>query len=152
MKKFILLCVVLLLAAFSAQAQYFTGFSVKSYKIASAWPTSFRSVAGSVSVTVGNTGETRKMTGITATVYRGGKQFAHGICSDVTFVHGTSNYLLEGTVTLAAGVSTWDAILAALSFDAAEYTVDFTVDITHPDGHTDHVVRTGMPVTHYLRW
>ena len=150
MKKFILI-IVLLLAAFSAQAQYFTGFSVKSYKIASAWPTSFRSVAGSVSVTVGNTGDTRKMTGITATVYRGGKQFAHGVCSDVTFVHGTSNYLLEGTVTLAAGVSTWDAILAALSFDAAEYTVDFTVDITHPDGHTDHVVRSGMPVTHYLR-
>ena len=91
------------------------------------------------------------MTVITATVYRGGKQFAHGVCSDVTFVHGTFNYLLEGTVTLATGVSTWDAILAALSFDAAEYTVDFTVDITHPDGHVDHVVRSGMPVTHYLR-
>lgn len=149
MKKFFLIF-VLLLVAFSARAQYFTGFSVKSYSITSAWPTSFRSVKGSVTATIGNTGDTRAMSGITATVYRSGKRFAHGTCADVTFRRGTASYVLNGQVTLADGVSTWDAIMAALSFNAAEYTVDFTVNITHPDGRVDHVVRTGMPVTHYL--
>ena len=30
-------------------------------------------------------------------------------------------------------------------------TIDFTVTITHPDGKKDHVVRSGVPLSHYLR-
>ena len=73
MIKKILLAAVLLLCCLSAQAQYFTGFSVKSYKISSVWPTSFRSLKGSVTATIGNTGDTREMSGIHAKVYRNGK-------------------------------------------------------------------------------
>lgn len=150
MKKALITLLFLLAGCVAASAQYFTGFSVNSYKITSAWPTSFRSVAGRVSVNIGNTGDTRAMSGIRATVYRGGRRFAHGTCEDVTFYRGTASYVLKGQVSLAQGVSTWEAIRAALSFKASEYTVDFTIDITHPDGHTDHVARTGVPITKYL--
>ncbi len=135
----------------AAFAQYFTGFSVKSYKISSVWPTSFRSLSGSVSASIGNTGDTRAMSGIVATVYRNGKAFAHGNCEDVTFYKGSSTYVLNGVVELAQGISLWDAIGAALSFNANEYTIDFNVDITHPDGKVDNVRRKGMPLAHYLR-
>ena len=151
MIKKILLAAVLLLCCLGAQAQYFTGFSVKSYKISSVWPTSFRSLKGSVIATIGNTGDTREMSGIHAKVYRNGKPFAEGNCENVTFYKGSSSYTLNGEVSLSAGVSTWDAIGAALSFNVSEYTIDFSVDIRHPDGKVDHVRRTGMPLSHYLR-
>ena len=143
--------VVALLVALTAQAQYFTGFSVQSYRIASAWPTSFRSVKGSVEATIGNTGDTRAMSGITATVYRNGRRFAEGTCDDVTFFQGIHTYTLRGRVQLSEGVTTWEAIRAALSFDVSEYTLDFTLTITHPDGRVDHVVRSGRPLSSYLR-
>ena len=151
MKKFIVILFSVIIAALPASAQYFTGFSVKSYKISSAWPTSFRSLKGTVAAPIGNTGDTRTMSAISATIYRNGKPFADGVCEDVTFRTGTASYKLNGTVVLSNGVSTWDAIGAALSFNASEYTVDFTVTITHADGHVDHVVRKGIPVTNYLR-
>lgn len=105
---------------------------------------------GSVTATIGNSADTRSMRGITATVYRNGKRFASGTCEDVVFYRGTIEYVLKGQVSLAEGVSTWDAIVAAFSFKASEYTIDFTVDIGHPDGRNDHVVRTGRPLSHYL--
>jgi len=150
MKRRFVLVLVALLVSVVAQAQYFTGFSVESYRIASAWPTSFRSVRGSVQATIGNTGLTRSMSGVTATVYRNGRRFAEGVCEDVTISKGIASYTFKGNVRLSDGVSTWDAIKAAFSFNANEYTLDFTVTITYPDGHSDHVVRRGMPLVHYL--
>ena len=150
MKKLILTILLMSVSAV-AFAQYFTGFSIESYKISSVWPTSFRSVAGSVTASIGNTGDTRAMSGIVATVYRNGKAFAHGNCEDVTFYKGSSSYVLNGVVELAKGISIWDAISAALSFSANEYTIDFSVDITHPDGKVDYVRRAGIPLVHYLR-
>ena len=151
MNKKLILALVLITSCFIAEAQYFTGFSIKSYRISSVWPTSFRSLRGSVTASIGNTGDTRKMSGITAKVYRNGKPFAQGVCEDVTFYKGTSTYTLNGEVKLSDGVSTWDAIAAALSFRVSEYTIDFTVNIKHPDGKVDYVVRAGMPLSHYLR-
>lgn len=149
--KRLFLAVCALLVTIAAQAQYFTGFSVINYKITSAVPTSFRSAKGSVFVTIGNTGDTRRMSGITATIYRNGRRFANGTCDNVTIFKGTSGYTLNGRVQLADGVSTWDLIKAAFSFRASEYTLDFTVNITHPDGKTDYVIRTREPLTKYLR-
>lgn len=141
----------LVVSTFVAHAQYFQGFSVQGYRISSALPTSFRSVKGSVTATIGNSADTRAMSSITATVYRQGRRFAQGVCADVTFFHGTREYVLNGQVSLADGVSTWDALRAAFSFDVSEYTIDFTVTITHPDGKKDHVVRSGVPLSRYLR-
>lgn len=151
MKKWTSILILLLLGALSASAQYFEGFSVKSYRITTAYPTSFRSVKGVVSATVGNTADTRTMSGIHATVYRSGRRFAYGNCDDITFYQGVRNYTLRGQISLAEGISTWDAIRAAFSFRADEYTLDFTITITHADGRQDHVVRTGVPLSNYLR-
>lgn len=150
MKKLLSILLALIIGTVAAQAQHFYGFSVQSYRISSVRPTSFRSVKGSVTATIGNSADTRSMRGITATVYRNGKRFASGTCEDVMFYRGNIEYVLKGQVSLAEGVSTWDAIVAAFSFKASEYTIDFTVDIGHPDGRKDHVVRTGRPLSHYL--
>ena len=150
MKKLLFL-LALLLCGNVAQAQYFKGFSVESYRISSAWPTSFRSVRGNVKAVVGNTGDTRTLSGVQATIYRNGRRFAVGTGEDVTFRQGRGEYLLKGEARLADGVSTWEAIRAAFSFKASEYTLDFSVTITHADGTVDQVHRTGIPLTHYLR-
>ena len=150
MKRLLSLLLVMIIGTVGAQGQHFYGFSVQSYRISSVMPTSFRSVKGSVTATIGNSADTRSMRDITATVYRNGRKFASGKCEDVVFYRGTIEYVLRGRVSLAEGVSTWDAIVAAFSFKASEYTIDFTVDIGHPDGRRDHVVRTGRPLSHYL--
>ena len=64
------LLIALMLSILPAHAQYFQGFSVQGYRISSVLPTSFRSVKGSVTANIGNTADTRTMSGITATVYR----------------------------------------------------------------------------------
>ena len=151
MKKLLLIFLSLLLSAIVAQAQFFRGFSVESYQISLAWPTSFRSVRGNVKAVVSNTGDTRTLNGVQATIYRNGRRFALGTGEDVTFRQGRWEYLLKGLAKLADGVSTWDAIRAPFSFKASEYTLDFSVTITHADGTVDQVHRTSIPLTHYLR-
>ncbi len=85
------------------------------------------------------------------TVYRKGQLFAVGSCDNITIFRGTNSYTFNGHVELADGVSTWNAIKVALSFKASEYTLDFKADVKHPDGKVDHVVRSKMPLTHYLK-
>lgn len=150
MKRVFLIVIALLWMSLSATAQYFTGFNLRSYKITSAYPTSFRSVAGSVKATVGNTGQTRTFSGVSATLYRKGEKFTVGTCDSITLFSGTGTYSLKGRGHLAEGVSTWEAIRAALSFRASDYTMDFSVDITYPDGHVGHVERVGRPVSYYM--
>lgn len=150
MKRIGILLLALLLSL-SAGAQHFSGLSVRSYRIASAWPVSFRAVQGSVEAEIGNSGEIRSMSGITATVYRNGQRFAHGTCDDVTFLGGTRNYVLQGRVELADGISVLDAILAAFDFHVSEYTLDIAVDVSFPGGRTEHVKRSGVPLAQYLK-
>lgn len=150
MRRQILIVLVLLLS-FAAHAQYFSGLSVVSYKITSARPTSMRAVKGSVLATIGNTADSRTISGITMTVYRKGQLFAVGACDNVTIFRGTNSYTFNGRMELADGVSTWNAIKVALSFNASEYTLDFKADVRHPDRKVDHVVRSKMPLTHYLK-
>lgn len=151
MKRYILIILALCLSCMAANAQFFHGLGVKSYKVTSAWPTSFRSVKGSVQATISNTDETRSIRNVRATLYRNGKAFAYGTCDDVTLNHGTATYTLRGRGELAPGITTWQAIRAALTFVVTEYTMDFSVDIANPDGTVDHVVRENRPVSHYLR-
>lgn len=151
MKKLILLVSALLLAAITANAQFFEGFSVESYKITRVWPTSFRSVRGDVKTVVSNTGDERTLSGLTATVYRNGVPFAYGRGDDETVWVGRHQYLLKGYAKLAENVTTWQAIKAALAFKADEYTLDFNLTITHANGKVDYVVRKGVPLSNYLK-
>ncbi len=128
----------------------FDGLSVKGYSIDSAWPASFRSVRGKATIKVNNSGESRDVSGITAKVYRNGALFAEGECSDVSFAKGQASYQLTGTVTLADGVSVWQAIGAALSFRPSEYTVDVYAVMVHEDGGREQISRIGVPVTKFI--
>ena len=128
----------------------FDGLSVKGYSIDSAWPASFRSVRGKATIKVNNSGESRDVSGITAKVYRNGALFAEGECSDVSFAKGQASYQLTGTVTLADGVSVWQAIGAALSFRPSEYTVDVYALMVHEDGSREQISRIGVPVTKFI--
>lgn len=92
MRKLLSVILALIIGTVAAQAQHFYGFSVQSYRISSVRPTSFRSVKGSVTATIGNSADTRSMRGITATVYRNGKRFASGTCEDVVFYKGFRVY------------------------------------------------------------
>ena len=92
MRRLLSILLALIIGIVTAQAQHFYGFPVQSYRISSVWPTSFRSVKGSVTATIGNSADTRSMRGITATVYRKGKRFASGTCEDVVFYKGIRVY------------------------------------------------------------
>lgn len=151
MKKLILLISAFLACVLTAHAQFFEGFSVESYKITRVWPTSFRSVRGDVKTVVSNTGNERTLSGLTATAYRNGVPFAYGRGDDETVWVGRHQYLLKGYAKLAENVTTWQAIKAALAFKAEEYTLDFNLTITHPDGKVDYVVRKGVPLSDYLK-
>lgn len=151
MRKLFLVLAALLASVFVANAQYFEGFSVESYKITRVWPTSFRSVRGNVKAVVSNTADERTLSGLSATVYRGGVPFAYGRGDDETVWVGQHQYLLKGYAKLADNVTTWQAIKAALTFKADEYTLDFSLTITHADGKVDYVVRSGVPLSDYLK-
>ena len=150
MKRFIAIFVILWVSILASDAQYYYGLSVKSYQVSSMRPTGLRSLKGSVTATIGNTADTRSLRNITATIYRKGQRFANGSCDNVTIHHGTQKYILQGRFSLADGVSTVDAILAAFSFHASDYTIDFSTTIIHPNGTKDHLVRTDIPLSMYL--
>lgn len=143
---------ILLTATFlMPESHPFEKLAIKSYSIDSAWPSSLRSVKGKATITVDNTGDWRSVSAINATVYRNSSTFANGTCSNVTFVKGTGSYTLTGLVTLAEGVTIWQAIGAALSFRPSEYTVDVYATMLHGDGSTEQIEKKAIPVTKFLK-
>jgi len=149
-KVFAVFVSILLAVVISGREHPFAGLGIQGYRINSAWPASFRSVKGTATINVNNSGERRTVTNIIAEVYRNGKPFASGTCSDVTFVRGLSSYTLTGVVGLSPGVSVWSAIGAALSFHPSEYIVDVSADLRYEDGTSEHIVRKGIPVTRFI--
>ena len=150
MKRLLLAIAIVLFACTSVQAQHFAGLKITKYTISSIWPSSFRSIKGSVSLTVDNTGEQRTVSRIEAVAYRGDKPFVQGYCDDVTFFKGLRTYVISGEVSLCSGVSIWEAIGAALSFNAAEYTVDVHLVMTHEDGRKEVVDKIAIPVSRFV--
>ena len=141
MQRFLAIVVALLGFALTARAQYFYGFSVESYKITSARPTSLRSVKDATELV-----RLRAAQAVTDAAFKHIVDFMK-----MHIFHGTFGYTLNGKVNLADGVSTWDAIKAVFPFRASDYTVDYVVDIHHADGTVDHVARKGIPLERYLR-
>ena len=141
---------ILFLLPFLASAQHSTGLKVLSYKITSAWPASLRSVKGRAKVVVNNTDKERTLSDIKALVYRNGEPFVEGVCTDVALERGQVVYTPQGLVTLCEGQSVWDAIKAALAFDASEYTVDISMQVAYSDT-TAFITRKGVPLKKYLK-
>ncbi len=149
-RLYILLVAVLACVVMNAQTSPFAGLKIVNYKITSVWPESFREVRGSVDVTMDNTHTQRVASNIRANVYRNGNAFVSGICSDVTFLKGQNKYTLNGMVKLADGISVWNAIGAAFTFDPNEYIVEITMMMTHEDGRTETIVRK-VPATRFFQ-
>ena len=135
----------------AAENHPFDKLDVKQYSIDSAWPTSLRSVKGKASISVDNSGDRRDVTGISAVVYRKGERFAEGACDDVCFEKGEKTYSISGTVSLAEGISVWQAIGAALSFRPSEYTIDICAVMKHENGSVEQIERLGVPATRFLK-
>ena len=145
-----LLLFLTLFISVTAGAQHAQGLKVISHKITSAWPSSLRSVKGKAQAVVKNTGKVRTFSDVQALVYRNGEPFVEGTCSDVAVARGQATYPLLGEVSLFRGRSVWDAVKAAVNFDAGEYTVDISMQVVYPDT-TVTVTRTGIPLTKYLK-
>lgn len=146
-----LLLTLLLFVLPSAGRHPLAGLALTGYSIQSVRPSSFRSLAGSVTVKVKNTGKQRSLRNVSAVLYRGGQKVASGRCSDLVFPAGASETGVTGQVQLADGVSLLTAVQAALSFTPSEYTADVVCSIVDADGRAETFVRRGIPLGNYIK-
>ncbi|MBR6055422.1 MAG: hypothetical protein IKP46_08825 [Bacteroidales bacterium] len=150
LKKIAVVALALFLFAGAASAQYFGGLSASTYKINSLWPESFSSISGSVTVKMSNTGGVRQFRDISAVLYKGGKPFMRGTCSDVTVPSGESEVAFSGRAQLD-GVSIFSVFGSALMTDLSTYTADVFFTAVDADGTATPVARKGVPVGNYLK-
>ena len=127
------------------------GLWVTGYSIHSILPSSMRSLSGTVTVTVRNSGVGRSLTNISATLYQGGEMVARGKCSDMTFPAGTTDVRVSGQVQLCEGVSIWRAMKDVVGFKPSEYTADVVCSVVDADGRAETFVRRGIAVGDYLK-
>lgn len=110
-----------------------------------------RSLSGTVTVTVRNSGVGRSLTNVSATLYQKGTMVARGKCSDMTFPPGTTDVRISGQVHLCEGISIFRAMKDALSFKPSDYTADIVCSVTGEDGTAETFVRRDIPVGDYLK-
>ena len=143
---FIVLC-VLFVASYAHQ--YAEGGTVDSYKF-SVRPRGFKSVKVYVNATINNECDTLVIKGLVLTLSRNGVPFADGNSPEIVLDAGRHDYTFKAIVDLAEGVSVWNALKAAPSFDINEYTVTFTSDVIYTDGRVLSLVREDIPLKKYL--
>lgn len=145
----LLLSVLVLASAEECRAQ-FSKLSFGDYGISSIRPESFRSVRGAVWLDVNNPMQGFTLTEITGTVYKKGKPFIYGNANDFYVRSGSSKCDISGRAGLCEGVSLW-AVLALLTFDPDDYSVDLSVRITLDSGETRVASKKNMPVRELLK-
>lgn len=141
--------VFLLASAEDCRAQ-FSKLSFGDYGISSIRPESFRSVRGAVWLDVNNPMQGFTLTEITGMVYKKGKPFIYGNANDFYVRSGSSRCDIHGKAGLCDGVSLW-AVLALLTFDPDDYSVDLSVRITLDSGQTRVASKKNMPVRELLK-
>ena len=150
MKKLFLLFFVLCACLVAGYCQqYVEGVTVDSYKF-SVRPRGFKSVKIYVNATINNESDTLVIKGLALTLSRNGEPFAGGNSPEIVLDAGRHDYTFKAIVDLAEGVSVWNALKAALSFDINEYTVTFTSDVIYTDGRVLSLVREDIPLKKYL--
>ena len=121
------------------------------YKITSVVPTSFRSVRGSVEVTVTNDTTSFLMKDITGVIYRNGEPFVQGTCSDVRVLRGPSTVLATGNVRLCDGVSVWSVVRCMVDFNPEEFTGDLKMTVIDAKGNSRLLRKEGVSVAEVLK-
>lgn len=152
MRKFLivfLVSVVAFLSADQCRAQ-FSKLSFGGYGVSSIRPESFRAVNGAVWLEVTNPMIGFTMSEITGVVYKNGRAFVSGAANDVYVPMGTSKVTVTGRAALCSGASLWD-VLALISFNPADYSVDLSVRITLDSGETRVVSQKNLPVSVLLK-
>ena len=145
----LLLALLLFAGALPAHAQL-SRLKFLNYRISSIVPSSFRSVRGSVEVTLTNDSTAFTMSDIQGLVYRNGKPFVQGVCNDTHVARGTVTVRPAGTVQLCDSVSVWTVLRCMVSFNPDEYTGDLTMVITDAQGHRRSYAKKGLPVGQLL--
>ena len=141
----------LVLCAAAPKRNPVSGLWVTGYSIHSILPSSLRSLSGTVTVTVRNSGVGRSLTNVSATLYQKGTMVARGKCTDMTFPAGTTDVRVSGEVQLCEGISLFRAMKDALSFHPSDYTADIVCSVKGEDGRAETFVRKGIPVGDYLK-
>lgn len=152
MRKFLIVLFVSAVAFLSAdqcRAQ-FSKLSFGDYGVSSIRPESFRAVNGAVWLDVTNPMIGFKMSEITGVVYKNGRPFVSGTANDVYVPMGTSRVTVTGRAALCSGASLWD-VLALITFDPNDYTVDLSVRITLDSGESRVVSQKNLPVSVLLK-
>ena len=146
-----LLLTLLLFVLPSAGRHPLAGLALTGYSIQSVRPSSFRSLAGSVTVKVNNKGKQRSFHNVSAVLYQGGKKVASGRCSDMVFPSGESESKVTAQIQIAREISIFTAIATAFSFKPSEYTADVVCAIVDADGRAETFVRRGIPLGNYIK-
>ena len=127
------------------------GLGLAGYSIQSIRPASLRSLSGTVTVKVNNTGSERSFRNVSAILYHDGKKVAQGFCSDLVFVKGVSSVTVTGEVRLVEGVTLRTALASAVAFVPSAYTADVICSIVDAEGRAESFVRRGIPVGAYIK-
>ena len=118
----------------------------RNYRITSVVPSGFRSVRGSVEVTLTNDTTAFTMSNIQGIVYRDGKPFVEGVCNDTYVPRGTITVRPTGTVRLCDSVSLWTVLRCMVDFNPDEYSGDISMLITDAKGNQRTYAKEGVPV------
>ena len=141
----LLAMLVTLLGGQPARAQL-SRLHFRNYRITSIVPSSFRSVRGSVEVTLTNDTTAFTMSDIQGLVYRNGKPFVQGVCNDTHVGRGTVTVRPTGTVRLCDSVSLWTVLRCMVDFNPDEYSGDISMLITDTKGNQRTYAKESVPV------
>jgi len=107
--------------------------SIKSYNIKSIYPTSLKSLKGTISVEIQSSHSALTLTDIKGVVYDGKTPIVYGSAKDMVLPAGVSTVEISGEAFIYPGTSTRTAILAAMN-NMSELT--FTATCTIKDNKT----------------
>lgn len=120
-----------------------------SVKVNSIRPTSFTSLAATVTVELASEREKTVISDINAVIYsRDGRHFANASCADVTVPTGKSTVVLNGIGALASDVG-FMSFFRNISLDPNAYTADVICTVKTGGGEPHGVVMKGVSVGQY---
>ena len=139
--------VMMLSAGVGADAQ--SRLSFGEYKITSVRPTSFTSMAGTVSIAVNNSGRKLTVTNVSGILYKDSTPFIIGTANDFVVPAGQNTVSVRGNASLQT-MSALFAFLADPSINPADYTCDFTAEVKIGN-KTQLISEKGVPLSKYLK-
>lgn len=143
--------VAMFLCAPDAAKAQFSHLDFVDYGVGSIVPKSLTSVTGDIWVDVINDGEGFAVSEVVGMVYKNGKPFVEGKGGDFRIEPGRSKTTVDGTASIARGVTLLDLFELLFFFDPNDFTVDLSIRITLDSGDTRVESVRNLPVTTLLK-